>query len=333
MAKFLILGGAGFIGSNFAKYVLDKGHEVIIVDNFSTGNEENIQDFMDDDKVDIYAFNNKNTDGYDCYNRKHNISENDKPLFSTLYNIMKSSDYIIHLAASVGVSYVEDNAQSTILNNMEMEQMVFGFNEKLQKPIFFASTSEVYGEGLSTQSSFKETDSLLIKPPVETRWGYACSKLMGEFLLHSYTQPFVIGRFFNVTSRNQVSNYGMVLPSFVEQALEKKPLTVYNRGLATRCYCHVDDAVDAMYKLMTTQRCYRQIFNIGNPDEINVLQLANRVNSLTRNGNNIIFDDESRCSTDIMRRVPCIDKIKGYIDWKPLKNLDHIIVDMIIHKG
>ena len=328
MARFLILGGAGFIGSNFTKYVLDKGHEVIIVDNFSTGNEENIQDFMDNDKVDIYRFRLKScTEGYDCYNLKKRRSKRQ------IYELMDNSDYIIHLAASVGVSYVEDNAQSTILNNMEMEQMVFDFNEKYQKPIFFASTSEVYGEGLTTQSSFKETDSLLIKPPVETRWGYACSKLMGEFLLHSYTQPFVIGRFFNVTSRNQVSNYGMVLPSFVEQALEKKPLTVYNRGLATRCYCHVDDAVDAMYKLMTTQRCYRQIFNIGNPDEINVLQLANRVNSLTRNGNNIIFDDESRCSTDIMRRVPCIDKIKGYIDWKPLKNLDHIIVDMIIHKG
>jgi len=330
MAKFLILGGAGFIGSNFAKYVLDKGHEVIIVDNFSTGNEENIQDFMENDKVDIYRFRLKRcTEGYDCYYLKKGRGRGKRQI----YELMEISDYIIHLAASVGVSYVEDNAQSTILNNMEMEQMVFGFNEKYQKPIFFASTSEVYGEGLSTQSSFKETDSLMIKPPVETRWGYACSKLMGEFLLHSYTQPFVIGRFFNVTSRNQVSNYGMVLPSFVEQALEKKPLTIYNRGLATRCYCHIDDAVEAMYKLMTTQRCYRQIFNIGNPDEVNVLQLANRVNSLTRNGNNIIFDDESRCSTDIMRRVPCIDKIKGYIDWKPLKNLDHIIVDMIMHKG
>ena len=296
MAKFLIIGGAGFIGSNFAKYVLSKGHSVYIVDNFSTGNMDNVEEFVSNERVELFKF-----DGIDeTKNTIQVIPDFDAAsvtFYTTNLRILKQRcDYIIHLAASVGVQYVEDNPNKTILNNLEMEQHVFSINEELQKPIFFASTSEVYGEGFSRASGemddFRETDTLTIGAPTHTRWGYACSKLMGEFLLHSYTQPFVIGRFFNVTSRNQVSDYGMVLPTFVKKALRNEPITIYGTGLAVRCYCHVDDAVRAMYTTITTPRCYRQIFNIGKSVETSVYDLASRVRSLVGSDVKIEFDKD-----------------------------------------
>lgn len=319
MSKFLILGGAGFIGSNFTKYILNKGHEAIIVDNLSTGSVDNLSQFSDNEKVKIYKL----------------VSSVKS---AKLFEVIASCDYIIHLAASVGVQYVEDNPHHTMINNLDMEKRIFKINEEFKKPIFFASTSEVYGEGFNTTvnqvDAFRETDTLTIGAPTQTRWGYACSKLMGEFLLHSYTQPFVIGRFFNVTSRNQLSKYGMVLPSFVEKVLNNEPLTVYGIGNAVRCYCHIDDAVDAIYKTITNETCYRQIFNIGNPVETSVYDLARKV---VEHGNGdktvpILFDKEARCDTDIKRRVPNIDKIKNYINWAPKKNLDTIILDMINYK-
>lgn len=330
MSKFLILGGAGFIGSNFAKYVLNLKHEVIIIDNISTTKMENFTQFEDNDKVELYIRKGKKNvswheDGQDGYPKEVDTS-----------TLIKECDYIIHLAASVGVQYVEDNPQETILNNLRMEEDIFYLNENLYqtrpRPIFFASTSEVYGDGDGDGIPFRETDDLRIPAPTNLRWGYACSKLMGEFLLHSYKQPFVIGRFFNVTSRNQLSDYGMVLPNFVENVLVDKPLTIYNQGKAVRSYCHIDDAVEAMYKLITNKKCYGQIFNIGNPEnKIDVYGLAKMVNTMAGKGyTNILLDDTSRCNSDINFRVPNIDKIKSYIDWEPKKDLDSIISDMII---
>lgn len=326
MSKFLVFGGAGFIGSNFIKYILKLGHEVIIVDNMATSEMESFLQFKDNDKVQLYYRHGKKNiswveNGEDGYPKEVHTS-----------TLIKECNYIIHLAASVGVQYVEDNPQQTILNNLDMEEELFYYNEKCvtPRPIFFASTSEVYGEG-DGRSTFEESDTLQIPCPSNLRWGYACSKLMGEFLLHSYKQPFVIGRFFNVTSRNQLSKYGMVLPNFVENALKGKPLKIYNKGSAIRSYCHVDDAVDAMYKLITNRKCYRQIFNIGNPNnKIDVLGLANMVNSLCRNEyTNIEYDNVSRCISDINFRVPNILKIKSYIDWEPKKDLTNIILDMM----
>lgn len=301
--KYFILGGGGFIGSHYAQYLATRNQEVRILDDFSTGRRNNLE-------------------GVEY--RTCSIEEG-----------IEWCDYIIHLAASVGVEYVTDNVVGCMYNNLELEQKVFTVNAIHQKPLLFASTSEVYGN--SDQVPFRETQDLTIGNPSQGRWGYACSKLMGEFLALHSPFPAVVVRFFNVTGPRQLPDYGMVLPKFIKAGLEGSPIEVYGDGMAVRCFCHVEDAVVALDALITDDDCYNQVFNIGNPtNNITVKALANKVLRMTNGRSTIIMKDFEtvfkKNPTDILKRVPSISKIQDKTGWMPSKDMDDIIGDMIEHE-
>lgn len=294
---FFIIGGAGFIGSNLAKYLTTQGHRVLIYDNLLTGRKENLDDI----------------DYVSC-----SIKEG-----------IEYCDAIFHLAASVGVEYVNGNPMHTMCNNLSLDETVFTLNAIHQKPLLFASTSEVYGN--STNIPFKETQPLSIGEPSKGRWGYACSKLMGEFLSLHAPFPSVVVRFFNVTGPRQLPDYGMVMPRFVHAGIKGEKLKIYNPN-ATRCYCHIDDVVVVLEKLLIDESCYNQVFNIGNPNNmVTVEELAHRVDELTGHRGTVIYEcsEELRLETDIAMRVPDISKVRDMTGWVPRKDLGDIILDMI----
>jgi len=304
--KYFILGGSGFIGSNLADYLLKQGHDVMIYDNFITSNEYNLKD----------AFRNGAS-----------MCMKDGIEFQ-----IKNSDFIYHLAASVGVDYVENNPLQTMKNNLEMELSIFNLCEKYNKPLLFASTSEVYGN--SKEIPFKETQDLSIGNPTRHRYGYACSKLMGEHLAMSSKFPSIIVRFFNVTGPRQLDKYGMVFPTFLNKAKNNERLTIYGDGNQTRCFCHIYDAVDALYKLSINKKCYNQVYNIGNPNnKISMIELAKKINIYFHNHIDVYMKDYAKQfhknSCDIIHRVPSIDKIKKDIDWEPTRTISNIIEDML----
>lgn len=288
---YFIIGGAGFIGSNFAKYLFEKGKTVFINDDFSNGSKENLNGI----------------------NYTHcNIEEG-----------IEKCDYIIHLAGSVGVNYVNNNPTKTIYNNINLEKKIFTINSKFNKPLLFASTSEVYGN--SKKFPFNEDQDLSIGISTQKRWGYACSKLMGEFLgLHS-SFPCVVVRFFNITGPGQLCKW--VIPKFVYLSSQNKTIEIYNEK-AVRCFCHVEDTVEAMYKLINNKNCYNKIFNIGNPNTM--ISMENLAKKIVRKiGSGYIKKVKNlEKNVDVNVRIPNIDKIKNYIKWKPEKTLDDIINDI-----
>lgn len=295
--NFLIIGGAGFIGSHLTDYLLKLTHTVTIVDNYSTGSKNNLADHPN-----LLTSNN-------------------------LENSIRKVDYVFHLAASVGNKYIDENPHSSIINNLTLMEKVFQLTHAHRKPVLFASTSEVYGN--SNEIPFKESQSLLIGCPEKPRWGYSCAKLMGEFLALSYKMPLVIIRPFNIVGPRQVSDYGMVVPSLIKNAKEGKDILVYGDGQQTRCFCYVKEAVRAMYRLVIDSKCYRQIFNIGNPQEISIEDLANKVKRIFESQSNIVFKSYDktfkRNHADIIRRIPDISKIKKFIGWEPTVNIDQIL--------
>lgn len=301
--KVFIIGGAGFIGSHLAESLWLKGYNVFIYDDFSTGNKNNLDEVS-------YT---------EC----------------SIEDGIRECDYIYHLAASVGVKYVNDNPIGAIINNIDLERQVFSCNEKYKKPLFFSSSSEVYGN--SDNLPFVETSSLSIGEPTQGRWGYSCSKLMGEFLALHSDFPAVVGRFFNVTGEGQVSNYGMVLPSFIERGLNGDPLEVYGDGSAVRCFSYVREVVDVMERLMTNEHCYNNVFNIGNSNNIITMsELAKEVVYQTGNKSEIIMKDFrdvfEKNPTDVLLRIPDTTKVRSYVDWNPSVTNKEIISTMIQHK-
>ncbi len=306
--KFLIIGGAGFIGSNLTEYLLDKLHYVTVIDNLSTGRDTNISKFYDSPK---FTFVKSSTV------KESRIAE---------------ADCIFHMAASLGNRYVDENPQKTILNNLRLEKSVFTYAEKHSKRVMFFSTSEVYGNSLLVP--FKESQPLEIGNPMQLRWGYACSKLMGEFLGLSYNFPLIIVRPFNIAGPNQLPDYGMVLPNFIEKALKGEDIVVYGDGKQTRCFCHVDEAVEAFYRLIVDKNIYKDIFNIGNPrNKLSMISLARGVKKLTESPSKIIFrsydESFSKNHADIYLRVPSISKIHKAIDWYPIKTMEDIVNDYV----
>lgn len=302
--KYFIIGGAGFIGSNFARYLVSQGHSVFIHDNFTTGRQRNLEGI----------------DHIRC----------------ELEEGIEYCDYIIHLAASVGVEYVNNDVLSCMHNNLDMERRVFVLNSIHQKPLLFASTSEVYGN--SNRLPFKEHDPLEIGEPSQGRWGYACSKLMGEFLALHASFPAVVVRFFNVTGPGQLPDYGMVLPKFINAGLDGHDIEVYGDGSAIRCFCHIDDAVVVLQRLVEDSNCHNQVFNIGNPDnKICMSALAKKVLRMTGTRSTIKKIDFGEVfkknPTDIINRAPSITKVTGLTGWKPVKSIDDIIEDMVEYEA
>jgi nucleoside-diphosphate-sugar epimerase len=313
--RYLITGGAGFIGSFMADELLRRGHRVHVLDDLSTGAIDNIRHLKDSP-----AFS---------YTIESAASA------STVAELVDEADIVYHLAAAVGVELIVESPVRTIETNVHCTEIVLAQANKKKKPVFIASTSEVYGK--SGDLPFREDGDLLLGPTNRGRWSYACSKAIDEYLSLAYWKerrlPVVIGRLFNTVGPRQTGRYGMVIPSFVRQALVGEPITVHGDGRQRRCFCHVKDVVHAMADLMETEDAVGEVFNIGSSDEITIMDLADRVRLACGSDSEIRlvpYEEAYEAGfEDMRRRVPDISKIHALLGWRPTRTLDQILEDVI----
>jgi UDP-glucose 4-epimerase len=309
--RFLITGGAGFIGSHLAERLLDRGDEVLLFDNLSTGCMENIRHLKNNDRMHYFL---------DSIENRQLLAE-----------LVDESDAVFHLAAAVGVRLIVESPVRTIETNVNGTQMVLEAAYKKRKRVFIASTSEVYGK--SMQVPFHEDADLVLGATNMGRWAYAASKALDEFLALSYwkekKQPVVVARFFNTVGPRQTGRYGMVLPNFVSQALNAEPITVYGSGKQSRCFCDVQDTVEAMLRLMATDKAIGEVVNIGTDREITVTGLAEMVKARTGSSSAVTYTPYDQAYEpgfeDMMRRVPCLDKLERLTGFRPATTLENII--------
>jgi UDP-glucose 4-epimerase len=314
--RFLITGGAGFIGSHLAEELLARGHRVHVLDDLSTGSIDNVRPLKSDPRF-----------GYTIDTCASS------PLVAELVD---DADVVYHLAAAVGVDLVVESPVRTIETNVHCTEVVLAQASKKRKPVFIVSTSEVYGK--STSFPFREDGDLVMGPSTTGRWSYACSKAIDEFLALAYWKerklPIVVARLFNTVGPRQSGRYGMVVPKLVGQALGERPLTVFGDGTQTRCFCHVADVVRALVDLMQAgDRAYGEVYNIGSQEEISILGLAERVRELTGSSSEIRlvpYDEAYEAGfEDMPRRYPDIAKIEAAIAWAPTRSLDEILGDVV----
>ena len=313
-SNILVTGGAGFIGSHLAERLLNEGHSVTLIDDCSTGCLDNLRMVRDNPSLTVIQSRVS-----DCA---------DLPV------LCAKASFVFHLAASVGVELVVHSPIHTIENNLQETEITLMAAATARTPILLASTSEVYGK--SSKEGFSEDDDLLIGPPHLGRWSYACSKLMDEFLAMAYFQerelPAVIARLFNTVGPRQTGRYGMVLPRFIAAALSNAPLDVYGTGEQTRCFLDVEDAVEAMTRLMREPAAAGQVFNLGSTEEISIAALAKRVISLLHSKSEIRFIPYTQAYKpgfeDMQRRKPVIEKISRMTGWSPKISLDQMILRM-----
>jgi UDP-glucose 4-epimerase len=309
--RILITGGAGFIGSHLAEALLADGHEVFVLDDLSTGCIDNIAHFKGRDRF-HYTID----------------SVFNEPLVAELVD---RAAVIFHLAAAVGVKLIVQEPVHTIETNVHGTEVILRHAAKKRKLVFIASTSEVYGK--STDVPFRETADLVLGPTTRHRWAYACSKALDEFLALAHWKerqlPIVIVRFFNTVGPRQTGQYGMVVPTFVRQALAGEPLTVFGDGSQSRSFTYVGDVVGALLKLMVEPRAIGEVFNIGNTEEVSILELAERVKALAGSASSIVtipYDQAYEAGfEDMPRRVPDLRKIEQLIGYRPQVGLDEII--------
>jgi UDP-glucose 4-epimerase len=314
----LITGGAGFIGSHLADELLARGHRVHALDDLSTGAMDNIRHLK----------------GNPAFSYTIESAHN-APVVAELVD---GADVVYHLAAAVGVELIVDSPVRTIETNVHCTEVVLAQASKKKKPVFVASTSEVYGK--SRDLPFREDGDLLLGATTRARWAYACSKAIDEFLAIAYWKerklPTVVGRLFNTVGPRQTGRYGMVIPTFVRQALAEQPITVYGDGSQCRCFCHVGDAVRALVDLMTREEAYGQVYNIGAQNEISIADLARRTRELVGSEAEIVnipYDEAyEEGFEDMHQRVPEISKLHGLIGWEPERSLDDILTDVLEHQ-
>ncbi|HVE68541.1 MAG TPA: GDP-mannose 4,6-dehydratase [Solirubrobacteraceae bacterium] len=315
--RYLITGGAGFIGSHLADELLARGDRVQVMDDLSTGSMDNIRHLKDNPRFD-YAIE----------------SAADPRLVAELVD---EADVVFHLAAAVGVDLIVESPVRAIETNVHCTEVVLTHANKKKKPVFVASTSEVYGK--SHKLPFREDGDLVLGPTYNGRWSYACSKAIDEYLALAYWSerklPVVIARLFNTVGPRQTGRYGMVIPSFVRQALAGQTLTVYGDGTQQRCFCHVRDVVRAMVDLMASDDAYGQIFNVGSQEEISIGELARRVVEAAGSESEIGLvsyeDAYAPGFEDMVRRIPDISKIESYIGWRPTTPLGAILEEVIAY--
>jgi UDP-glucose 4-epimerase len=308
---YLITGGAGFIGSHLAERLLERGDQVLLMDNLSTGSMENIRHLKK-------------------YERMHYFLE---PLENRqlLAELVDEADVIFHLAAAVGVKLIVESPVRTIETNVNGTQMVLEAAVRKRKLVFVASTSEVYGK--NTNVPFHEDADLVLGATTKGRWSYAASKALDEFLALSYWKekrlPVIIARLFNTVGPRQSGRYGMVLPNFVRQALVGAPITVYGTGRQSRCFCDVQDAVEALLLLAATDLAIGEVVNVGNDDEITIEGLARLVKERTRSSSPIEYIPYDQAYEpgfeDMFRRVPCLDKLERLTGFRPTAKLPEVI--------
>ena len=315
MRKFLVTGGAGFIGSHLCESLIEQGDEVLVIDDLSTGRLENIAHLQD-------------------HSRFHLTIGSILDL-KRLEPLVRRADAIFHLAAVVGVKKIIDAPVETIETNVLGSHNVLSLAAQTRKLCLITSTSEVYGK--SARHPFSENDDVVYGPTVKSRWSYACSKAIDEFLALAYWEsqksPVVIVRLFNTTGPRQTGRYGMVLPRFVDQALRRDAITVYGTGHQTRCFADVRDVVRALLMVMQSQKAVGQVFNVGNPEEISILELAHLVRKMSQSDSEIRvipYDQAYQPGfEDMERRVPSIEKIGRFIGFKPRYKLHDTVKGMI----
>jgi UDP-glucose 4-epimerase len=316
--KLLITGGAGFIGSHLAEEHLKRGDEVYIIDDLSTGSMENIERIKNLPNFHYYL---------DSVTNHHLIAE-----------LVDLCDAVYHLAAAVGVRLIVESPVKTIETNVHGTEVVLRHAAKKRKRVLITSTSEVYGK--RDRVPFSEDDDLVMGATNKGRWSYACSKAIDEFLAIAYWKekkvPTIITRLFNTVGPRQTGRYGMVIPNFVRQALKGETITVYGDGSQSRCFAHVSDVVGALMRLIENQKAVGEVYNIGNDKEVTILELAERVKSLTGSDSRIVSVPYEQAYEegfeDMRRRVPDLSKIHKLIDYQPTFDLDEILELVIAHQ-
>jgi UDP-glucose 4-epimerase len=317
--RILITGGAGFIGSHLSDAYLQRGDEVFVLDDLSTGSIRNIE-HLKDNPLFHYTID----------------TVQNQPLTAELID---QCDVVVHLAAAVGVKLIVESPVRTIETNVHCTEVVLSLANKKKKKVLVASTSEVYG--LSTEVPFREDGNLVMGATTKGRWSYACSKAIDEFLALAYWRerklPTVVVRLFNTVGPRQTGQYGMVIPTFVRQALAGRPITVYGDGKQSRCFGYVGDVVGALIKLMDHDEAVGQVFNIGSNEEITILELARRVKHLTGSDSEIVFVpyDEAyeEGFEDMPRRIPDIAKVHKLVGFQPSMKLDGILQSVIDYQS
>jgi len=307
----LVTGGAGFIGAHLVERLLREGHAVVVLDDLSTGSRENLAAVTTHSRLRIV---------------EAKISK-----CTELPELVASAESIFHLAAAVGVDLVVQKPIHVLATNLHETEVLLEAAAKHRVPTLVASTSEVYGK--SDKAAFREDDDLLIGPPHHARWGYACSKLMDEFLALAYAKerelPVTIVRLFNTVGPRQTGRYGMVLPRFIAAARQNEPLKVFGDGQQSRCFCYVLDTVEALVRLQKTPAARGQIFNIGNTEEVTILELAHRVIETLGSKSTIEFLPYEQAYApgfdDMRRRKPVVEKLEGVIGFRPQTSLGDII--------
>ena len=313
--RFLITGGAGFIGSHLSDLLIEHDHAVHVLDDLSTGAIENIRHLK----------------CHPGFQYTIGSAEDD----AVVAELVDETDIVVHLAAAVGVTLVVDSPVRAIETNVHCTEAVLEHANKKKKPVLIASTSEVYGK--SQALPFREDGDMQMGATDKGRWAYACSKAIDEFLAMAYwrerTLPTTVVRLFNTVGPRQTGSYGMVVPRLVGQALAGEPLTVYGDGRQTRCFCHVADVVQALFGLITEERAYGNVFNVGASTEISILDLAQMIIDLTSSPSEIslIPYDEAYGEgfEDMYRRVPDTTKVRELINWHPTRTLENVIEDVV----
>jgi UDP-glucose 4-epimerase len=315
--RVLITGGAGFVGSHLAERLLSDGHEVFVLDNLSTGSMDNI--------------------GHLKPHPKFHYTIDDVTNEPVLAELVDRADVVFHLAAAVGVKLIVEAPVHTIETNVHGTEVVLKHANKKKKLVVIASTSEVYGK--SVDVPFREDADLVLGPTLKHRWAYACSKAIDEFLALAYWKekklPVIVVRLFNTVGPRQTGQYGMVIPSFVRQALAGRPITVFGDGTQSRSFTFVGDVVDAFVKLVQEPRAIGGVFNVGNPSEITMRDLAEKIREMTGSASAITLIPYAQAYEegfeDMPRRVPDIGKIHDLIGFKPTVQLDEILRQVIDH--
>ncbi len=309
--RYLITGGAGFIGSHLTERLLDRGDRVVLLDNLSTGSVENIRHLKSSAGLQYHLDNIENR--------------------QLLAELVDDADIVVHLAAAVGVKLIVESPVRTIETNVNGTQLILEAACKKKKLVLTASTSEVYGKNANVP--FHEDADLVLGPTTKGRWSYAASKALDEFLALSYWKekklPVIVVRLFNTVGPRQTGRYGMVVPNFVKSALDNSSIGIYGTGKQSRCFCDVRDTVEGLIRLMDTGRAVGEVVNVGNTEEITIEGLANRVKERTHSSSAIEYIPYDRAYEpgfeDMMRRVPSVDKLEALTGFRPRTPLNEII--------
>lgn len=313
--RVLVTGGAGFIGSHLTDLLVSQGHQVVILDDLSTGRHDNL--------------------------RRHHGSTDVELVMGSILNdalvddVVRRSDGVFHLAAAVGVNLIVQRPLESLATNIRGSEIVLDKCHKYGRKVLVASTSEIYGK--NTSDALGEEDDRILGSPLKTRWSYSEAKAIEEVLAHAYWRdkglPTVIVRLFNTVGPRQVGHYGMVVPRLVSQAIRNEPITVYGSGRQSRCFCHVLDVVQGIHGLFEDRAAEGRVFNVGSPEEISIMDLAERVKVLTGSTSEIQFVPyEVAYETgfeDMQRRRPDISRIRETTGWQPTRGLDEILQDVM----